>query len=137
LGFIGYIFKIRKTSVEFNFSPAIAFNFGLIPFALCYAFLGLVNHLELLSFIVGMLIFGIIGCSIFGFRLLAGTLNPKIYIPDLLSVFKILILLPSLIYGFGFALLPTSNWDSISYVLTFPKTYNAEGGIRYLSEGEW
>jgi len=134
LGFLRYFFKIKKTDPYLCFSPAVAFNFGLIPLALNFAFLGLVNYLNLESFIAVILIFGVVGCYLYGLQLLLKNFSIKIYTPDVTSFLKILILLPVIIYGIGISLLPTSNWDAISYVLSFPKTHISEGSIRYLNE---
>lgn len=134
LGFYCYFFQTNSSSFKLNFSPAIVFILGLIPFALTYSFLGVMSNLNSQLFIVITLFFGVFGSYLFGLQLIVDSLKPARYLPDLTSVFLIIILFPVLIYVFSIASLPTSNWDAISYVLSFPKIHISEGSVRYLSE---
>ena len=134
LGFCCYFFKIKPSSVNLHLTPTIAFTFGSIPFALTYTLLGIVNHLELKNFVAVIFIFLGLGCHLFGWQIIIKNIRLRTLIPDRLTILVTIFLIPMLIYGIGISLLPTSNWDAISYVLSFPKTHISEGNIRYLSE---
>ena len=134
LGFGKYFYKLSNNIESILNKPALIFILGLPPAAIYYSILGYCGILTNEYFLFGISVFVVIGLWLLKFNSFHNILsdlkpNSLIY-PTALAVG----LSPVIFYGIVISLLPTFNWDVISYGLTFPKTYASEQAIRYLTE---
>ena len=124
------VFKPGSKNIRFNL--ALIYLIGFIPLAFVYSILGGIGHLDRESFSIIMFLIGL--PSLFSIKSELLTFKNRLRWPGKFELVVIISLLPILIYGISISLMPTANWDVISYVLSIPKTHVLEGNVRYLDE---